>query len=55
MRCKDFQLISTPGTENVADMLRKHARRKILCKHMPSMGLKQIEGSAAWAPQIGTR
>ena len=55
LRCKDFRLLKVLGTENVADMLTKHVPRPVLCKHVSNMGLRQVEGRAATAPQISTR
>ena len=52
LRTKDFSLVKVLGTDNVADMLTKHVPRPVLCKHMASMGLKQIPGRAELAPQI---
>ena len=52
LRTKDFSLVKILGTDNVADALTKHVPRPVLCKHMHSMGLRQISGRAELAPHI---
>ena len=47
-----FDLVKTPGNDNLADALTKYMDRTTMTKHLTGMFIKDQEGRATIAPKI---
>ena len=54
LKTKDFELYKVLGTENPADILRKHVPREVLDKHLAYLQLHRETGRAATAPMTSS-
>ena len=52
LRCGDFVLLKIRGEDNTSDVLTKHVERKILEKHLSTLGLRFEDGRSDLAPTI---